>query len=54
MTSEATSHLDLTLIVAFHDAFRRDLGHLVWAAGRRPAELDEPARHTAVRPPRPL
>jgi DNA-binding CsgD family transcriptional regulator/iron-sulfur cluster repair protein YtfE (RIC family) len=48
MTSEATSHLDLTLMVAFHDAFRRDLGHLARAASRRPAELDEPARRTAV------
>ena len=48
MTSEATNHLDLTLMVAFHDAFRRDLGHLARAASRRPAELDQPARHTAV------
>jgi Hemerythrin HHE cation binding domain len=48
MTSQATSHLDLTLMVAFHDAFRRDLGHLARAASRRPAQLDQPARHTAV------
>jgi hypothetical protein len=48
MTSEATSRLDLTLMVAFHDAFRRDLGHLARAASRRPAELDQPARRTAV------
>ena len=48
MTTQATSHLDLTVMVAFHDAFRRDLGHLARAASRRPAELDEPARHTAV------
>jgi Hemerythrin HHE cation binding domain len=48
MTTDTTSHLDLTLMVAFHDAFRRDLGHLARAAGRRPAELEEPARHTAV------
>src|SRR6266545_72451 len=48
MTSEATSHLDLTLMLAFHDAFRRDLAHLAHTASRRPAELDEPTRHTAV------
>jgi iron-sulfur cluster repair protein YtfE (RIC family) len=48
MTSDTTSHLDLTLMVAFHDAFRRDLAHLARTASRRPAELDEPARHTAV------
>jgi hypothetical protein len=48
MTSDTTSHLDLTLMVAFHDAFRRDLAHLAHTAGRRPAELDEPARRTAV------
>ena len=48
MTSQATNHLDLTLMVAFHDAFRRDLAHLSRAASRRPAQLDEPARHTAV------
>src|SRR6266508_2578678 len=48
MTSDTTSHLDLTLMMAFHDAFRRDLSHLARAASRRPAELDEPARRTAV------
>jgi iron-sulfur cluster repair protein YtfE (RIC family) len=48
MTSDTTSHLDLTLMVAFHDAFRRDLAHLARTASRRPAELDDPARHTAV------
>jgi iron-sulfur cluster repair protein YtfE (RIC family) len=48
MTSDTTGHLDLTLMVAFHDAFRRDLTHLARAASRRPAELDEPARRTAV------
>src|SRR5919197_2017164 len=48
VTSDTTSHLDLTLMVAFHDAFRRDLGHLARAASRRPAELDQPARRTAV------
>jgi len=48
MTSEATGHLDLTVMVAFHDAFRRDLGHLARAVSRRPAELDQPARRTAV------
>jgi iron-sulfur cluster repair protein YtfE (RIC family) len=49
MTSDTTNHLDLTLMVAFHDAFRRDLAHLARTASRRPAELDEPARRTAVR-----
>jgi iron-sulfur cluster repair protein YtfE (RIC family) len=39
MTTDTTGHLDLTLMVAFHDAFRRDLGHLARAASRRPAEL---------------
>jgi hypothetical protein len=39
MTAETTNHIDLTLMVAFHDAFRRDLGHLARAASRRPAEL---------------
>jgi iron-sulfur cluster repair protein YtfE (RIC family) len=48
MTSDTTSHLDLTLMMAFHDAFRRDLGHLARAASRRPAELDDPNRRTAV------
>jgi iron-sulfur cluster repair protein YtfE (RIC family) len=48
MTSDTTNHLDLTLMVAFHDAFRRDLTHLARAASRRPAELDDPARRTAV------
>jgi len=48
MTSDTTNHLDLTLMVAFHDAFRRDLGHLARAASRRPAELDDPGRRTAV------
>jgi iron-sulfur cluster repair protein YtfE (RIC family) len=48
MTNDTTSHLDLTLMIAFHDAFRRDLGHLAHAASRHPAELDEPNRRTAV------
>jgi hypothetical protein len=39
MTSDTTNHLDLTLMVAFHDAFRRDLAHLARTASRRPAEL---------------
>ncbi len=38
----------MSLLVAFHDAFRRDPGHLARTASRRPAELDDPARHTAV------
>jgi iron-sulfur cluster repair protein YtfE (RIC family) len=48
MTSQTTSHLDLTVMVAFHDAFRRDLGHLARTASRHATELDEPARRTAV------
>jgi len=48
MTSDTTNHLDLTVMLAFHDAFRRDLAHLARAASRRPTELDEPARRTAV------
>ena len=48
MTSDTTGHLDLTVMVAFHDAFRRDLAHLAHTASRHRAELDEPARHTAV------
>jgi hypothetical protein len=28
MTSDTTGRLDLTVMVAFHDAFRRDLAHL--------------------------
>src|SRR6266511_5568997 len=48
MTSDTTSHLDLTLMVAFHDAFRRDLAHLARIASRRRAQLEEPKRRTAV------
>jgi iron-sulfur cluster repair protein YtfE (RIC family) len=48
MTSQATGHLDLTLMVAFHDAFRRDLAHLAHTASRHRTDLDEPARRTAV------
>jgi hypothetical protein len=48
MTSHATGHLDLTVMLAFHDAFRRDLTHLARAASHRPADLDDPNRRTAV------
>ncbi len=48
MTNDTTSHLDLTLMVAFHDAFRRDLAHLASATSRHRAQLDEPDRRTAV------
>jgi hypothetical protein len=44
-----TGHLDMTIMLAFHDAFRRDLGHLARAASRRRSDLQEPARRTAVR-----
>ena len=37
MTSDTTGRLDLTVMVAFHDAFRRDLAHLARTAGRRHA-----------------
>ena len=48
MTSATTGRLDLTVMVAFHDAFRRDLAHLARTASRRHAHLDDPARRTAV------
>jgi iron-sulfur cluster repair protein YtfE (RIC family) len=48
MTSDMTGRLDLTVMVAFHDAFRRDLAHLARTASRRHADLDDPARRTAV------
>jgi iron-sulfur cluster repair protein YtfE (RIC family) len=48
MTSATTGRLDLTVMVAFHDAFRRDLAHLARVASRRHAHLDDPARHAAV------
>ena len=48
MTSATTGRLDLTVMVAFHDAFRRDLAHLARVASRRHAHLDDPARRTAV------
>jgi Hemerythrin HHE cation binding domain len=35
-------------MVAFHDAFRRDLGHLAHTASRHRAQLEEPNRHAAV------
>jgi iron-sulfur cluster repair protein YtfE (RIC family) len=48
MPTPPTGQLDMTMMLAFHDAFRRDLGHLARTASRRPADLDEPARRTAV------
>jgi iron-sulfur cluster repair protein YtfE (RIC family) len=41
-------HIDLTIMFAMHDAFRRDLSHLARAAGRHHADLEDPARRTAV------
>src|SRR4029453_7223540 len=41
-------HLDMTMMLVVHNAFRRDLAHLARAASRSPADLDAPARHTAV------
>jgi hypothetical protein len=46
--TDTTGRLDMTMMLVVHDAFRRDLAHLARAAGRRPADLDDPARHTAV------
>jgi iron-sulfur cluster repair protein YtfE (RIC family) len=46
--TRTTGHLDLTMMLAFHDAFRRDLAHLARAASRHPADLNDPARRTAV------
>jgi iron-sulfur cluster repair protein YtfE (RIC family) len=48
MATRPTGQLDMTMMLAFHDAFRRDLGHLARAASRHPADLDQPARRTAV------
>jgi hypothetical protein len=45
----STGHLDMTIMLAFHDAFRRDLSHLARAASRRRTDLQEPARRTAIR-----
>ncbi|MGE5288474.1 MAG: hemerythrin domain-containing protein [Micromonosporaceae bacterium] len=45
----STGHLDMTIMLAFHDAFRRDLGHLARAASRHRVDLQEPARRTAFR-----
>ena len=44
----ASGRLDMTMMLVVHDAFRRDLAHLARAADRRPADLDDPACHTAV------
>jgi iron-sulfur cluster repair protein YtfE (RIC family) len=43
-----TGHVDLTIMLAMHDAFRRDLVHLARAADRHPADLENPARRTAL------
>jgi iron-sulfur cluster repair protein YtfE (RIC family) len=48
MPTHPTGQLDMTMMLAFHDAFRRDLAHLARTASRHPAQLDDPARHTAV------
>lgn len=47
-TARITGHLDLTVMLAMHDAFRRDLGHLARAARRHHADLEDPALRTAV------
>jgi iron-sulfur cluster repair protein YtfE (RIC family) len=36
------------MMLAMHDAFRRDLAHLARAASRHPTDLDDPARHRAL------
>ena len=48
MTSDTTGYLDLRLTVVVYDAFGRDLAHLARAASRRPADLDDPNRRTAM------
>jgi iron-sulfur cluster repair protein YtfE (RIC family) len=45
-TRHMASHLDLTMMLAMHDAFRRDLAHLARAASRH--RIDDPARHRAL------
>jgi iron-sulfur cluster repair protein YtfE (RIC family) len=40
--------VDLTIMLAMHAAFRRDLTHLAHAAGRTPADLEDPPQRAAV------
>jgi iron-sulfur cluster repair protein YtfE (RIC family) len=47
-TARTAGRVDLTMMLAMHDAFRRDLAHLARAAGQHPATLDDPARRRAV------
>jgi iron-sulfur cluster repair protein YtfE (RIC family) len=46
-TTRAGGHVDLTMMLVMHDAFRRDLAHLARAASRH--RTDDPARRAAVR-----
>jgi iron-sulfur cluster repair protein YtfE (RIC family) len=48
IATRTTGHVDLTIMLAMHDAFRRDLVHLARAADRHPADLENPARRTAL------
>ena len=48
INTRTTGHLDLTVMLAMHDAFRRDLAHLARAARRHHADLEDPAQRTAV------
>jgi iron-sulfur cluster repair protein YtfE (RIC family) len=47
-TARVGDPVDLTIMLAMHDAFRRDLAHLARAAERHHADLEDPARRTAV------
>ncbi|HEY7173800.1 MAG TPA: hemerythrin domain-containing protein [Micromonosporaceae bacterium] len=41
-------NVDLSIMLAMHAAFRRDLAHLAHAASRPAADLEDPAQRTAV------
>src|SRR5215475_14767337 len=41
-------HFDSTIMLAMHDAFRRDLAHLGHAANVGTADLEDPDRRAAV------
>jgi iron-sulfur cluster repair protein YtfE (RIC family) len=48
IATRTTGPVDLTIMLAMHDAFRRDLAHLARAADRHHADLEDPARRTAL------
>jgi iron-sulfur cluster repair protein YtfE (RIC family) len=45
-TARTAAHVDLSMMLAMHDAFRRDLAHLARATSRR--RSDDPARRKAL------